>query len=214
MKRLFMVSSFFLLLIQTACGGTASNINAMPGMDHSGMNYTGTNTSIPAHTSTGTDLMTESLKPLNGKDFEIKFMQEMIVHHQSAIDMAKLVPSHTKRPELNTLAADIIKAQTNEITDMKQWLKQWYNEQSLTDTMSVPGMMEMMGSMDTLKNAKDADFDKKFTTMMIQHHQQAINMAKLIPEKTQRSELVTLEQNIVTTQSQEVQQMQNWQKTT
>ena len=206
------VGAFFLLLILAACGGTASKANTMPGMDQSVMQHTATSTATSSQASTGTDPMTESLKPLSGKDFEIKFLQEMIVHHQSAIDMAQLVPSHTKRPELNTLANNIIQAQTREIDEMKQWLKQWYNEQPLTDNMSVPGMMEMMGSMNTLKNARDADFDKQFITMMIQHHQQAINMAKLIPEKTQRPELVTLKQNIVATQSQEVQQMQNWQK--
>ncbi|EFH88423.1 DUF305 domain-containing protein [Ktedonobacter racemifer] len=210
--RILPISSFFLLLLLAACGGTTSNTNTMPGMDHSGMKHTATITATSAQASTGTDPMTENLKPLSGKDFEIKFMQEMIVHHQSAIDMAQLVPSHTKRPELNTLSANIIKAQTSEIGEMKQWLKQWYNEQPLTDTMSVPGMMDMMGSMDMLKNAKDTDFDKQFATMMIQHHQQAINMAKLLPEKTQRPELVTLGQNIVSTQSQEVQQMQSWQK--
>lgn len=101
--RILSMSSFFLLLLLAACGGAASNTNTMPGMDHSGMKHTATSTATSAQASTGTDPMTENLKPLSGKDFEIKFMQEMIVHHQSAIDMAQLVPSHTKRPELNIL---------------------------------------------------------------------------------------------------------------
>jgi uncharacterized protein (DUF305 family) len=176
----------------------------------SGMNM-GTPTTA-ATTATGSDPMTDSLKNVSGKDFEIKFMQEMIVHHQSAIDMAKLVPTHTKRPELNMLSQNIITAQTKEIDQMTSWLNAWYQEKPLADSMSVPGMMGMMGDMDTLKNAKDAAFDKQFTTMMIQHHQQAVNMAHLIPGKTQRPELVELGQNIIKTQSSEIQQMQSWQK--
>ncbi|GHO42078.1 DUF305 domain-containing protein [Ktedonospora formicarum] len=204
---LFVIVSLFIMLVLAACGGTSSGEGSMTGMDHSGMTSTAT-----ATTTTGNDPMTESLKPLSGKDFDIKFLQEMIVHHQSAIDMAKLVPSHTKRPELITLSNNIITAQSKEIDEMKQWLIQWYNEKPLTDTMSVPGMMNMMGAMDQLKNAKDAAFDKQFTDMMIEHHQQAINMANLIPQKTQRVELKQLGQNIIKTQSQEVQQMQDWQK--
>jgi uncharacterized protein (DUF305 family) len=172
----------------------------MPGMNM------GTPTTTP-----GNDPMTDSLKGLSGKDFEVKFMQEMIVHHQSAIDMAQLVPTHTKRAELITLSQNIITAQNKEITNMTTWLAQWYNEKPLTDSMSVPGMVNMMGEMDKLKNAKDAAFDKQFLTMMIAHHQQAVNMANLIPSKTQRPELVHLGQDIVKTQTAEIQQMQGWQ---
>lgn len=204
---LFVFVSLFLVLVLAACGGTTTADNNMPGMDHSGMANTAT-----ATTTTGNDPMTESLKPLSGKDFDIKFMQEMIVHHQSAIDMAKLVPTQTKRPELLTLSNNIITAQNKEIDEMKQWLTQWYGEKPLTDTMNVPGMMNMMESMDQLKNMKDAAFDKQFTNMMIEHHQQAVSMANLVPQRTQHTELVQLGQNIVKTQSQEIQKMQGWQK--
>ena len=156
--------------------------------------------------------MTDSLKGLSGKDFEIKFMQDMIIHHQSAIAMAKLVPTHTKRAELITLSQNIITAQTREITNMTTWLAQWYHEEPLTDSMSVPGMSTMMGDMNSLEHAKDAEFDHHFLMMMIAHHQQAVNMAHLIPSKTQRPELVQLGQNIVQTQSAEIQQMQGWQQ--
>lgn len=156
--------------------------------------------------------MTSSLQGLSGKDFEIKFMQEMIVHHQSAVQMAQLVPTHTKRAELNTLAQNIISAQNKEISDMTGWLAKWYNEKPLADSMSVPGMTSMMGDINTMKNMQDAAFDKQFLTMMIAHHQQAVSMANLIPTKTQRPELIQLGQNIVSSQSAEIQQMQGWQK--
>ena len=64
------------------------------------------------------DAMTTSLQGLSGKDFEVKFMQDMVAHHQSALEMATLVPTHTKRPELTTLAQNIITAQTKEIGQM------------------------------------------------------------------------------------------------
>ncbi|HEX2916371.1 MAG TPA: DUF305 domain-containing protein [Chloroflexia bacterium] len=194
----------------TAASGsvTADPGHGMPGHDMGTM----TTPTVMADTTGGNDPMTNSLKSLSGKDFEIAFMQEMIVHHQSAVDMAKLVAANTKRPELNKMAQDIISAQTKEINEMTGWLAGWYNAKPLTDSMSVPGMMEMMGDMDTLTKAKDAAFDKQFITMMIAHHQQAVSMANLLPSKTQRPELLKLGQDIVKTQSAEIAQMQSWQK--
>ena len=163
--------------------------------------------------STGTpmsDAMTDSLKGLSGKGFEVKFMQEMIAHHQSALDMAKLVPTHTQRPELQTLAQNILSTQTKEIVQMTTWLAQWDNEKPLANSMDAPGMMDMMGGIEKMKNAKDAEFDKLFLDQMTMHHQQAVNMANLVPQKSQRPELVTLSQNIIQAQTGEIQQMKTW----
>jgi len=165
--------------------------------------------------STGTpmsDAMTTSLQRLSGKDFEVKFMQDMVAHHQSALEMATLVPTHTKRPELTTLAQNIITAQTKEIGQMTTWLAQWYSEKPYANSMDAPGMMDMMGGIGNMKNAKDAEFDKLFLNQMTMHHQQAVNMAKLVPQKTQRAELVDLSQNIITAQTKEIGQMTTWKK--
>ncbi len=95
---------------------------------------------------------------------------------------------------------------------MTTWLKQWYGARPLTSPMSVPGMMEMMAGMNQFTTAHNATFDKEFLSMMIHHHQEAINMAKLLPGKTRRPQLLTLGQNIIKAQSPEMQQMQTWQK--
>ncbi len=162
-------------------------------------------TGTPTH-----DLMTDSLKELSGKDFEVKFMQNMIAHHQSALDMATLVSTHTKRPELNTLAQNIISTQTQEIGQMTTWLAQWYTEKPLVNAMNAPGMSDMMGGIDQMKNAKDAAFDKLFLAQMTMHHQQAVNMSQLVPQKSHHPELVTLSKNIIQAQTGEIQQMHTW----
>lgn len=160
----------------------------------------------------GMDAMTESLKGLSGKDFEVKFLQEMIVHHQSALDMAGLVTTNTKRPELLNLAQAIKTTQSKEISDMTGWLASWHNAKPVSDAMSVPGMSQMMGDMAKLKVAKDADFDKMFLMMMIEHHQQAVNMSQLVKAATtQHAELLKLGQDIIKAQTGEIDQMKNWQ---
>jgi uncharacterized protein (DUF305 family) len=192
----------------TMAGTTMAPATTMPGMSMA----PGTTAASGAQPTAGNDAMTVSLKGLSGAEFETKFMQEMIAHHMSAVDMAKLVPTNTKRPELLKLSQDIISAQNKEISDMTGWLASWYNAKPLADMMSAPGMMDMMGQMDKLKAAKDAEFDKMFLSMMIEHHSNAVSMASLVPQKTQRPELLKLSQDIIKSQSAEIEQMKAWQK--
>ncbi len=66
---------------------------------------------------------------LQGKtedEFDEAFINEMIVHHQGAIDMAKLVLEKSEKPELISLANEIIVAQTKEIEQMIFWKKNWF----------------------------------------------------------------------------------------
>lgn len=56
-------------------------------------------------------------------EFDKTFIEEMIPHHQMAIMMASMLQNSTQRPEMKKLATDIIDAQTKEINQMRQWLK-------------------------------------------------------------------------------------------
>lgn len=70
--------------------------------------------------------MNEGLRGKTGDDFDRAFLGEMVVHHQGAIDMANLVLTTSKRPELLELARNIITAQSQEITMMNDWKKTWF----------------------------------------------------------------------------------------
>jgi uncharacterized protein (DUF305 family) len=72
--------------------------------------------------------MNAGLQGKTGDAFDQEFLAEMIVHHQGAIDMAKLALSNAKHQEIKDLAQAIISAQTKEIGEMKQWQKSWYNQ--------------------------------------------------------------------------------------
>ena len=50
------------------------------------------------------------------------FAQEMIVHHEMAVEMAKNVLAKGKDPEIKTLAEEVIAAQTKEIEFLRAWL--------------------------------------------------------------------------------------------
>ena len=69
--------------------------------------------------------MTTKLEGKTGDDFDKAFIEQMIMHHQSAIDMAAPGQKNAKHQEIKDLATAIVTAQSKEITQMKQWQKDW-----------------------------------------------------------------------------------------
>lgn len=61
----------------------------------------------------------------SSQDFDRSFIEDMIPHHQMAVMMASMLKNGTTRPEMKTLADDIIAAQTKEIDMMRTWLTDW-----------------------------------------------------------------------------------------
>lgn len=69
--------------------------------------------------------MTDSLKNKTGDEYDKAFIEHMIFHHESAVDMAKLSAANAKHDEIKTLSNNIIKSQSGEINQMKQWIVDW-----------------------------------------------------------------------------------------
>ena len=70
--------------------------------------------------------MTNGLKDKSGEEFDKAFLQDMIIHHEGAVDMANLVLEKSDNEELREFANSIIDAQSNEINQMEKWLDEWY----------------------------------------------------------------------------------------
>lgn len=60
------------------------------------------------------------------KPFDRAFIDNMIPHHQSAIEMAEVARDESQNPRIEKLATNIVEAQEREISQMKQWREQWY----------------------------------------------------------------------------------------
>jgi len=58
--------------------------------------------------------------------FDKAFIDNMIPHHTSAIEMAEVALKKTDDPKIKELATNIVEAQRLEISQMKQWREQWY----------------------------------------------------------------------------------------
>lgn len=147
------------------------------------------------------------------------FIEQMIPHHDGAIAMANLALEKAKRPEIKTLAENIINAQEAEISEMESWYKDWFGKDMPKTGTSMMGGGMMSGSgmhmggqedMASIENA--TDFDKAFIEAMIPHHQLAIMMAQMLKSGTNKPEMLTLANNIVESQSKEIEQMESWYK--
>lgn len=58
--------------------------------------------------------------------FDLRFLNAMIPHHEGAVVMANDALSKSTRPEIKKLAQEIIASQTAEIKQMQQWKQVWY----------------------------------------------------------------------------------------
>lgn len=79
------------------------------------------------------------------------------------------------------------------------------------------GIMKMMGigsgkSMMQSFNSGNSVIDAHFIEQMIPHHEDAITMANLALEKSNREEIRELAHNIIESQSKEIRQMKEWYK--
>ncbi len=97
---------------QTRWGYPSSSGEMM--MDHSAM-----------YMMADMESMTADLNKLTSDAFDKKFIELMIEHHQSALDMAASGKTNAYHAEVITLSQDIVKAQTKEITQLKKWQKEW-----------------------------------------------------------------------------------------
>ncbi len=62
----------------------------------------------------------------DAEPFDRAFIDNMIPHHQSAIDMAEVALENSENEEILSLAKEIISAQEREIEAMESWREEWY----------------------------------------------------------------------------------------
>jgi uncharacterized protein (DUF305 family) len=163
-----------------------------------------------AHNPNGqVDPMNASLQSLKGAEFEASFLQQMIQHHRSGIEMAKLATDHTQRAELRQFAEKMISAQEQEIGQMTKWLTDWFKA-SPKEVANEKANKEMRMHMSMLQAKKDADFDKAFLEMMPKHHHMAVEMAEQAESKSTHPELKEFATKIAKDQQKEIKQMKGW----
>ena len=120
---------------------------------------------------------------------DVRFMQDMIPHHNQALQMAALVPTRTNNPDVVDIAGRIEVAQDDEIEFMKTWLAErgeTVPNPMAHDAMHMSHMMAGMASpeqMAALAAAESTAFDRLFLELMIAHHEGAVTMVEELLEQ-------------------------------
>jgi uncharacterized protein (DUF305 family) len=71
------------------------------------------------------DMDMMKLDSLTRNDFDLKFIKQMIPHHEGAVIMAKEALQKSQKAEIKNMAALIIRDQEAEIKQMKDWQAAW-----------------------------------------------------------------------------------------
>jgi uncharacterized protein (DUF305 family) len=140
-------------------------------------------------------------------DVDVTFLQQMIMHHQKAIAMAKIAESRAKDPNVKQLASKIDAEQSPEIQTMTGWLRAWGKPAPTTTPRTMPSMMPGP-NISATTGTQGAEFDRKFLQMMTAHHQAAVAMAKTEQASGANPEAKQLAKTIETSQTAEISQMQ------
>jgi len=115
---------------------------------------------------------------------DVGFMQNMIPHHQQALEMSLLAEGRTNSPDILEAAGRIKASQDDEIAFMTQWLALRGEASTVVETHihAMRGMAteEQLAS---LAESASTDFDRQFLTLMIAHHEGALDMVEDLMEQ-------------------------------
>ena len=175
-------------LALSACGDDQSTDSGSMGMNH------GSSSAAPSGSASAT-------APAG----DIMFAQMMIPHHEQAVEMADLaLRNDSASQEVTDLATQIKAAQGPEIETMNRWLRGWNAPAGSSMNHGTGEGMMTDTDMMKLSDATGESFNRMWLTMMIEHHEGAVEMAQSVLQTTSNPEVVQMAEAIVEGQKKEI----------
>jgi len=150
---------------------------------------------------------------------DVSFARDMIAHHEQAVEMSTMAATQAASPRVKDLATRIQAAQDPEIVTMKGWLSAWGESEGASSggsggmdhggggNMASTGMMSD-AEMTEMRAATGPAFDRMFLTMMTEHHQGAVSMARTELDRGRFAPAKQLARTIIGAQEKEITEMQ------
>lgn len=123
--------------------------------------------------------------------------------------MANIEIQSGKDAQLKAMAENIIKAQQSEITMFKDFLTK-NPTTSMDMSMSTPSSKEFMATMNMTMPALKGNIDFDFATLMIPHHQSAVDMANVELKYGKSDDMKKMATQIIADQQKEIIMFQDW----
>lgn len=145
-------------------------------------------------------------------DPEIDFSRMMILHHQGAINMGNVQIQEGKNDSLKRISQKMIAAQQMEIQELSAILAgQTVNNTVMEFTME---QMDHMMKMDQIADVQliTGDLDNDFATLMIQHHNSAIENSEAYLMYGNNELLNAMAKKMIEDQKKEIKELAEWLK--
>ncbi|MEC5143029.1 DUF305 domain-containing protein [Chitinophaga sp. 212800010-3] len=145
-------------------------------------------------------------------DIDHDFSMMMILHHQTAIDMAKELLNSGKDSTLKRIAQKIIEMQSLETSQFQVFLA---GHMKVPHNINGEQHMQLMMSMEKMARQADLELftggvDNDFATLMIPHHQSAMDMAEIEAHAGHDTAPMNLAAKIKVDQQMEIKELQEW----
>ncbi len=111
---------------------------------------------------------------------DLRYLNAMASHHKGAILLAEQVKNSSMRQEIVALAEDILAGEPKLIVKLENYKKDFYNDSSKTKDPIVVNL-----------GTYDENLDLRFLNALIAHHEDGINMANEIMQKSSKNEILT-----------------------
>ncbi len=154
---------------------------------------------------------------------DVGFFQDMSTHHDQAIAMSHIYLDHGTDPLLRQLATEIAIYQAQEMGMMGEYLHQWRQTESITETsmawMGMPTPRDQMfglatpAEMSALVAARGAELDDQFTRLMILHHAGGIHMAEYAVDHADNADVRRWAEGMAHAQRSDIGEMNRWRTT-
>lgn len=113
------------------------------------------------------------------RSFDLRYINAMISHHRGAMLLAEQLAQNTTRPEMKTLAQNILADEPKAIAELYSWKKDWYGD---TKSVRDPIVANLGPAGDT--------FDLRFLNAIMAHHEAGIVMTKETRLKSSRAQIL------------------------
>ncbi len=171
----------------------------------------------------------DSVTPVAGS-VDVGFAQDMIEHHDQAVEMSAIAIANASDPLVRDFAYDLLTTQQNQIGQMTGWLALWNQpvvstadhmawmsdehggmdhgtgttetEAATSGSAQMPGMATS-AEMSALRQARGEAADVMFLQLMLRHHQGGLQMMEYAAQNAEVPAVRTLAQTMVNTQESE-----------
>lgn len=117
--------------------------------------------------------MNEQMMAAVGSDAGQNWLKKMIVHHQGAIDMSRVVLEQNPTADVARMARETITKQGKEIEDLRKLVQEGAPDQRSAELYR-PAMMDMH---DKMMAASGSNISETYMRKMLEHHRGAVAMS-------------------------------------